>query len=60
MTVAKMSKEELEELQSAETWEGTGETVRLSPKSARAIVYVVFSRDDFEIVGVYSRLHGMK
>jgi hypothetical protein len=60
MTVAKMSWEELEELQSAETWEGTGETVRPSPKSARAIVSVAFSREDFETIAEYARQHGMK
>jgi hypothetical protein len=60
VTVAKMSKKELEELQSAESWEETGETVGPSPKSARAIVSVAFSREDFETVAEYARQHGMK
>jgi hypothetical protein len=58
--VAKLSKEELEELQSAESWEDTDETVQPSSKSARAIVSVAFSREDFETVVEYARQHGMK
>ena len=58
--MAKISKEELEELQSAESWESTDETVEPSPRPARAIVSVAFSREDFETVAEFARQHGMK
>jgi pectin methylesterase-like acyl-CoA thioesterase len=60
MTVARMSKEELEELQSAETWEGTGAATQVNLKPARAVVSVAFSREDFETIVDYAKQHGMK
>lgn len=58
--MAIMSKEELEELERAESWEETGENVQPSSKSARAIVSVAFSREDFEAIAEFARHHGMK
>lgn len=58
--MARMSKEELEELQSAETWEGTGAATQVNLKPARAVVSVAFSREDFETFADHAKQHGMK
>ncbi len=57
--MAKLSQEELEELQNPDSWEDAG-TVRPAARSPRAVVSVAFSREDFEDVAGYAKLHGMK
>lgn len=59
LPVAKLTKEELAELQDPNTWEDVGE-VRPAVRSPRAIVSVAFSRDDFIAVAEYAERHGMK
>ncbi len=54
-----MDTDELNELQSPDTWQGDGE-VRSPVKSPRVIVSVGFSRDDFQRVAEYAHRAGMK
>lgn len=58
--MAKMSKEELQELQDAGSWEEPGEVVLPAAKPPRAVVSVAFSRDDFETIADHAKKHGMK
>jgi hypothetical protein len=58
--MAKLTKEELEELQNPETWEDIDETVQPTTKPARAVVSVAFARDDFETVVEAAKQRGMK
>ena len=57
--MAKLTQEELAELQDPDTWEDGG-IVRPAVKSPRAIVSVAFSREDFDNVAAYAERHGMK
>lgn len=58
--MAKLSKEELNELQSAEAWEDTDEAVQPATKAPRAVVSVAFSREDFERIVELAKQSGMK
>jgi hypothetical protein len=58
--MTRMSKEELQELQSPETWEDAGEVVRPTTKPPRAVVSVAFSREDFEAIADHAKKRGMK
>lgn len=58
--MTRMSKEELAELQSPETWGDTEETVQRATKPSRAVVSVAFSREDFETIAESARQQGMK
>lgn len=57
--MARLTQEELAELQNPDNWEDAG-TVRPAVKSPRAVVSVAFSREDFEAVAAYAERHGMK
>ena len=58
--MARLSKQELEELQSPDAWEVGGEVVQPSPKPARAVVSVALPREDFEAVVETAKRLGMK
>lgn len=58
--MAKLSSEELNELQSADTWEDADETVQPAVKTPRAVVSVAFSREDFESIVALAKKSGMK
>jgi hypothetical protein len=58
--MAKMSKDELEELQNPETWEDVDAPVQSVTKPPRAIVSVAFSCEDFETIVEAAQQHGMK
>ena len=58
--MAKLTKDELEELQGPETSEDTDEPVQPATRTARAVVSVAFARDDFETVVAAAKQHGMK
>ena len=58
--MAKLTKDELEELQNPETWEDSDEHVQHATTPARAVVSVAFARDDFETVVAAAKQHGMK
>jgi predicted ABC-class ATPase len=56
-----MDETELQELQDPDTWEDDGEEEIHSPvKSARAVVSVAFTREDFKRVSDYAERHGLK
>lgn len=53
--------EDFDQLQDPANWEPEdGDGIRQPAKSARAIVSVAFSRDDFDDVVDYAATHGMK
>lgn len=58
--MTRMSKEELEELQDAGSWEEAGAITQPTGKAPRAIVSVAFPREDFERVAAQAQLAGMK
>ncbi|MDQ2652318.1 MAG: hypothetical protein M3Z20_04655 [Chloroflexota bacterium] len=58
--MTRMSKEELEELQDAGSWEEDGAIAQPRGKAPRAIVSVAFPREDFERVTAQAKLAGMK
>lgn len=58
--MSRLSRDELHELQSAETWEDVGETIQPAAKAPRAVVSVAFSREDFESIVELARKSGMK
>ncbi len=58
--MAKLTKDEIEELQNPETWEDMTERTQSATRPARAVVSVAFARDDFETVVEAAKQCGMK
>lgn len=58
--MAKLTRDELEELQDPEAWEDMDEPAQPATKPARAVVSVAFARDDFETVVEAAKQRGMK
>lgn len=58
--MARLTKDELEEMQNPDTWEDSEEQVEPATKPARAVVSVAFARDDFETVVEAANRRGMK
>lgn len=58
--MTRLSKHELDELQSPDAWEDSGEIVQPSSKPARAVVSVALPREDYEAVVESAKRLGMK
>ena len=58
--MGRVSEEELAELQNPENWEDEEDAIRPAGKSPRAVVSVVFSREDFERISEAARRKEMK